>query len=66
LRLGDFLSQLTCLSERNESVLDVGGTLLLDKTDTAKTVGGLGVKDLVEDMLTSFFLLLLSNWMSAR
>jgi hypothetical protein len=35
LRLGDLLSQLACLGECDESVLDVGGARLLDKTDAA-------------------------------
>jgi hypothetical protein len=60
------LSQLACLGECDESVLDVGGALLLDETDAAQAVGGFGVKDLVENMLASVFLLLLSILGSAR
>lgn len=66
LRLGDLLSQLACLGKCDESVLDVGGTRFLNETDAAQTIGGFGVKDLVEDVLASIILLLLSVLGSAR
>lgn len=51
LCLCDLLPQLTRLREHDESVLDVGGSLLFDEADAAQSVGRFGVEDLVEDAL---------------
>lgn len=58
LRLRHLLPQLARLRQREEPVLDVDCALLLDESDAAETVSGLGVEDLVEHLLSSFVCLL--------
>ena len=61
LRLCDLLPQLARLREHDESVLDVGGSLLLDEADAAQSVGRFGVEDLVEDALARVVVLSVSE-----
>lgn len=54
LSLRHLLPQLARLRQCKKPVLDVDGALLLDESDAAETVSGLGVEDLVEHLLPGF------------
>lgn len=54
LSLGDLLPQLARPRQRDQPVLDVGRARLLDESDAAQSVRGLGVQDLVQDRLAGF------------